>query len=416
MEIVHGDAVFQVDPGSPPNYSSGNPFVKLVSLLETVDLAASRGAYLPDSLQYLLPFDHLTLYGPSPPDQGVLAPEQQDNKTDFQKQNVKEFVMADCILVRGLASAGDWTGPFLRLSYRGGPDTALSVASGHSLGPAIRLWLRVGGTQVSQPIVVPYNLRTDRYDIELWGFAGGELRPILDDRARDAFDRGELVARPDLVHADLTAFDRDGKDGRYMVEVDPTSTYHPVLPLHLEVAWSDAAGAVWDSNNGANYHYEFNMVVRGWDHYLGTGISPNPHGGIGFLEYRNLISNYGRYAGSNELLRRLESWNFDAHGNKGPAGRVESFMAVDYMDLHVLRKSCGIGLHRHRDNQEVFFMAAGRALMCVGDWCKLPNRERSFEIRTLRAGHLALLKGGNLHGLMNTTDENISLFMFGGYD
>ncbi len=54
--------------------------------------------------------------------------------------------------------------------------------------------------------------------------------------------------------------------------------------------------------------------------------------------------------------------------------------------------------------------------MVIGDWNKFPERERCFEIRTLLPGHLAMLKGGNLHGLMNATDENISLFMFGGYD
>jgi hypothetical protein len=27
-----------------------------------------------------------------------------------------------------------------------------------------------------------------------------------------------------------------------------------------------------------------------------------------------------------------------------------------------------------------------------------------------------MLKGGNLHALINPTDENHSLFMFGGYD
>jgi mannose-6-phosphate isomerase-like protein (cupin superfamily) len=91
-------------------------------------------------------------------------------------------------------------------------------------------------------------------------------------------------------------------------------------------------------------------------------------------------------------------------------------MAVDYMDLHVLKPECGIGLHRHRDNQEVFLMLEGRGFMVVGDWCKMPQRERAFEVRTLRAGHFAMLKGGNLHALMNATDENISLFMFGGYD
>jgi mannose-6-phosphate isomerase-like protein (cupin superfamily) len=81
-----------------------------------------------------------------------------------------------------------------------------------------------------------------------------------------------------------------------------------------------------------------------------------------------------------------------------------------------MRPQCGIGLHRHRDNQEAFLMLEGRGFMVVGDWGKLPQRECCFEIRTLRAGHFALIKDGNLHGLVNATDESILLFMFGGYD
>jgi hypothetical protein len=37
-------------------------------------------------------------------------------------------------------------------------------------------------------------------------------------------------------------------------------------------------------------------------------------------------------------------------------------------------------------------------------------------VRTLQPGHLALLKGGNLHSLVNPTDEDLFLFMLGGYD
>lgn len=55
-------------------------------------------------------------------------------------------------------------------------------------------------------------------------------------------------------------------------------------------------------------------------------------------------------------------------------------------------------------------------LMVVGDLCKMPNRERCFEARTLKPGHLAMLEGGNLHSLINPSDEDLLLFMFGGYD
>jgi len=91
-------------------------------------------------------------------------------------------------------------------------------------------------------------------------------------------------------------------------------------------------------------------------------------------------------------------------------------MAVDYMDLHLLHGDSGIGLHRHRDNSEVFYVSRGRGLMVIGDWCKMPQRDRAFELRTLREGHFAMLKGGQLHALLNVTDEPMQLLMFGGYD
>jgi hypothetical protein len=34
----------------------------------------------------------------------------------------------------------------------------------------------------------------------------------------------------------------------------------------------------------------------------------------------------------------------------------------------------------------------------------------------MTSGHLAMLKGGNLHGLINPSDMEMTLFMFGGYD
>lgn len=416
MQIVHADSVFRVTPGTTPAYNKGNSLVKLLDLMENVRLAAERECYLMEHAQYLFPFETLDLYGPSAPDTDLLDPTRQDNKTDFQKQNVRDFRTGDTMLMRGYATVGDWTGPFLRLSYRGDPDSQLAAAAQYKLGPTIRLWLKIGDTVAPNLLTVPYNADSDRYEIELWGYGGGDLRSRLDTKGQAAIDRGELVARPDLIHGQLSDFQREVVDGVYLATVAPDHTMHPILPLRIELAWADDAARVWDSQGGANYHYAFNMIVRGWDNYLGVGISPNPHGGVGFLEYRNLLSNYGRYAGSNELGRSLEDWNFDANGTKDHGGTRENFMAVDYMDLHILKPSCGIGLHRHRDNQEIFLMMEGQGLMAVGDWCKMPDRERCIELRTLRAGHFAMLKGGNLHGLMNPSDEDISLFMFGGYD
>lgn len=270
---------------------------------------------------------------------------------------------------------------------------------------------------------VPYNEASDRYAVELWGFPGSneQLRSLLSEKGQAALDRGELQIRSDLLPGSFDDFVRvsSNLDNRDMRGVAPDNVMHPLNPLRLRLAWSNAAGTVrddLDDLDGAGYRYEFNMLVRGWDNYLQVGISPNPHGGVGFLEFRNLMSNYFGFAGSDELGRTLEPWNLNAFSQKVMSRTREDFFAVEYMDLHIVLAECGIGLHRHRDKQEVFFMLQGQGMMVVGDWAKIPERERCFEVRTLRPGHFAMLKGGQLHGLLNTTDEPISLFMFGGYD
>lgn len=416
MEIVHEDACFRVTPGTTPDYDSGNSLLKLMGLVENVMLAVGREHYDADQLQHLFPIRSLELYGPQGGDADITDPARQDNKTDFQKQNVRDFVTTDALLVRGIVTAGDWSGPFLRLSYVGGPDSELSKAAGAPLGDKIGLWLKVGDTATTIPLPVPYNLSTHRYEIELWGYPGNDLRSELDDRGKAAFDRGELAVNLELVRGNIANFSREALDSRLVSDIAPTDTMHPVLPLSVELAWATADGRVWDSQNGANYRYEFNMIKRGWDNYLGVGLSPNPHGGVGFLEYRNLLSNYGQYAKTGELNRALEPWMFDAFNSKQHPHDTEPFMAVNYLDLHIMKGDCGIGLHRHRDNSEIFLMIQGRGWMVVGDWCKMPNRERCFEVRIMRSGDMVMLRGGNLHGLMNPTDEDAFLTMFGGYD
>jgi hypothetical protein len=418
MEILHSEVV-PVRPGTTPDYNRDNPMARVLALVEGAALCAAREAYRFEELQFLFPIRSLQLYGPSPPDSNTLDPAQQDNKLDFQKQNVASFQAADTQLVRGTASAGNWSGPFLRLSYRAGPDSVLAGMARGSLGPSIRLWLRVGQNATPAPLTVPYDAETGRYAIELWAWPGttADLRAGLDPRGQAACDRGALIAAPSLVSGKAEDFLRESLDGQFVDEIAPNYIMHPTRPLHIEAAWATADQSVWDSLNGANHQFEFSMILRGWDKFLSVGTSPNPHGGLGFLEYRNLLSNYGRYVRLHELGRDVPPWSFDAFGRKAPGDRREEFMAVDYMDLHILRPQAAIGLHRHRDNQEAFMVIGERAgLMVIGDWAKLPNRERCLEVRTLQSGHLALLKGGNLHGLINPSDEELLLFMFGGYD
>jgi hypothetical protein len=416
MRVVTTDPTAKVmPPGTDPDYNSRNPIQRLIVEFEKVQLAAEREHYQQDLLQVLFPIESLQLYGPRQPNHEVLDSAQQDF-VDFQKQNVCDFKLDDMFIVRGWVKVDDWVGPFLRVSYRGGPDSRLSQTSRHTLNQAIRLYLKVGSVATPELLVIPYNVDSDRYELEIWSYPSQDLRSKLDVRGKAALDRGELLVRPDLVQGTAEEFRREAVEDKAMPFVAQGHAMHPVRPLRIELAWSDHTMTYWDSRGGSNYVYEFSMIVRGWDHYLKVGGSSNPHGGIGRLEYRNLLSNYFEFQSSGELGRTPEPANFDAFGSKGHAGRHEPFLAVDYMDLHIIRPNGGIGLHRHRDNQEIFMVLENEVVMVVGDWCEFPTRQRAFELRTLRAGHFALLKPGQLHGLLNPTDEDIPLLMFGGYD
>jgi hypothetical protein len=320
MELIHSDQVFRVAAGSQPDYNRGNTLIRLLGILERQRLACGREQYLSETLEYLFPFDFLELYGPAGGDADQLDVRRQDSKLDFQKQNLRDFRLGDVVLCRGYAAAGGQVVPFLRISYRAGPDSLLSRLSGDRLGSHLKLYLRVGTNPVGQVLDVPYDPASERYALELWSFPAGNLRQQVDGRGRDAIDRGELVVRNDLIQGTRDDFARDGLNDRYLVEVAPNHALHPVLPLHVECAWADASGTFWDSRGGSNHHYEFSMIVRGWENFLAAGISPNPHGGVGFLEYRNLLSNYGRYAGRNELGRDFDAWSHSSRSARAFAG------------------------------------------------------------------------------------------------
>jgi hypothetical protein len=444
----------EVPPTEDPDYQNNNPILRVMNAWARAELAAEREHYDGTALDVLFPFKDLALYGPKPPHSAVLDPRHQDNKQDFQKQNIADFNFEDCWLARGYAYAEPWEGSFLKLSYSASPFTRLAQsaqAAGQPLGAAIRAWVKIGNNATAAPFIVPYNPRADRYELEIWAYPGRDLADKLGEKGRAAFQSGLIVADIGIVRGERSAFEgpafsaeRDQANRGVALTNNPNPVdiilratdhlMHPILPVSIEVAWANETLRVWDNKGGRNYTYAFNMLLRGWRNYLQVGQSRHPHGGVGFLEYRNLLSNYFGLEAKRrsvlgngappELGRELNPWNFDANawdGNEArgpkPAGtKQERFLAVDYMDLHLLNGRCGIGIHRHRDNQEAFLLLEGGALMLVGDWCSFTDRERAFELRQMTPGDLTICKTGQLHALYNHTDEQIKLFMFGGYD
>jgi len=444
MEFVENDLQFSqpVPQGQSPDYDSNNPIRRVVGFVEEFDGAADRDHYLPDSLQHLFPYHDLGLYGPA--DGASMDPREQDNKNDFQKQNIVTFKESDTRISRGYVSAGDWTGCFVKFSYRDSPFSTLWELRGGTPGPSLNLWARIGPNPLGAPVRVPYNPVSKRYEIEFWGFPGdvGALSALLGPKGNKALARGAIIPDAGLVPGVMQDFTGPGFDaarqanamGLGLFNRSPNHAMHPVRPLAVEFAWASEDQQTWDSLGGTNYRYAFNMTFRGWNHYFQVGATKNPHGGVGFLEYRNLFSNYFSHEQNrsaaygtdweNELGRSLNPWNFDAYtlrptqpnAPKSGVEKRESFLAVEYMDLHIVQPDCGIGIHRHRDNQEIFMVLDGKALMIVGDWCEFSGRGRAFETRIMNPGDLTICKTGQLHALYNALDEPCSLFMFGGYD
>jgi mannose-6-phosphate isomerase-like protein (cupin superfamily) len=435
-------AVVPIEPGTSPNYSRDNPLTKIIEAYEAFEPSAGGQHYLVNTRNHVLPFRNLALYGPSGGDWQVVDPRQQDNKNDFQKQNVRSFDLAETQMARGYAVAGDWTAPYLHISYAPGLSSPLSADGGPYREDRVALFLRVGDANTGDALIeVPYNDVTHRYEVEIWAYPSGDLRGLLDAKGKAAMDRGELIVRPDLVKGSLADFegpafdglrDRLDAEGRAleMFSYMADHTMHPIRELPVEIAWANKTRDRWDSNGGDNYRFEFAMVLRGWRNCLGAGRSTSPHGGTGSLDYRNLFSNYFGYEqqrrdalGSewmSELGRELHDWNLDAYGRKPPPEGRELFMAVNYMDLHSVAPNSAIGLHRHRDSLEAFLLISGergeKAYMITGDWAKHHRRDRAFEIRTMTRGDIVLIRGGQLHALVNQGDTPVDLFMFGGYD
>lgn len=412
MEIVRSDLIGADEPLA----TQGSSIDELLEIVAGVRWAAEAQTYVQGEADFLLPFTFLRT---PPPGAGAdVPPESQDDKFDFGKQNVREFHLGDTSLVRGWIRLlpADPDGeeeffPFLKISYRGGPDSALSQATRHSLQREITLHL--GLFQRSAKFMVAYNEESHRYDVELWGCSAREADGRVGPRAKAAIEAGSIQFTPQLIRGEYDDFRRDQIEGASVWDLNEENLIHPLRPLRVLASWSDRAETTFDPASGGSRSFVFNSLVRGWSAFEAAGQSADTHGGTGNLRYTNLISNYARDRKS--LGRALEPWMFNAFGTKD-GNREEAFFAVDYVDLHLLEAGASIGIHRHRDNQEIIFVHSGWGYLVSGDWCQFPGRDRSFQVQILKAGQLATVRSGGLHGFKNVSDERVQLLMLGGYD
>ena len=71
---------------------------------------------------------------------------------------------------------------------------------------------------------------------------------------------------------------------------------------------------------------------------------------------------------------------------------------IDYVEME---PGSSIGNHRHGENEEVYVVLSGRGTMMVND-----------ESQAVKTGDVILNKPGWQHGLLNTSQEPLKLFVF----
>jgi mannose-6-phosphate isomerase-like protein (cupin superfamily) len=73
---------------------------------------------------------------------------------------------------------------------------------------------------------------------------------------------------------------------------------------------------------------------------------------------------------------------------------------IDFVDYTIVPPGSTIGAHQHSGNEEVYFIVAGKPLICVD------GQERRLE-----RGSLAVVHSGQTHQLMNDTNEHVAIFV-----
>jgi mannose-6-phosphate isomerase-like protein (cupin superfamily) len=95
------------------------------------------------------------------------------------------------------------------------------------------------------------------------------------------------------------------------------------------------------------------------------------------------------------------------HGGQGLGKNARVFEAADFdtplrfINYVEMEPGSSIGLHRHGENEEVYVVLSGDGMMTVND-----------ERRAVKAGDVILNKPGWQHGLENTSDQTLKLFVF----
>ncbi|HBE02370.1 MAG: hypothetical protein A2096_17670 [Spirochaetes bacterium GWF1_41_5] len=74
--------------------------------------------------------------------------------------------------------------------------------------------------------------------------------------------------------------------------------------------------------------------------------------------------------------------------------------SLKYMREIILEPGSSIGVHRHENDEEIYYIIAGKGIMTVDD-----------ETREIGCGDIVLTKSGSSHGLFNNSSGKLKFFV-----
>jgi hypothetical protein len=75
--------------------------------------------------------------------------------------------------------------------------------------------------------------------------------------------------------------------------------------------------------------------------------------------------------------------------------------------------SASIGIHRHKDFLDAFWVTRGSGMGVIIDAVALDGAEMTVELRRLRAFEGMIARPGQMHGLLRDSEEPLEMFALG---
>ena len=101
-------------------------------------------------------------------------------------------------------------------------------------------------------------------------------------------------------------------------------------------------------------------------------------------------------------------WIEHCHGGKDSIHFFRIFESKDFesncsfVDRSILPPGSSIGLHKHGQNEEMYFIIEGRGIMTVDG-----------EEREVKEGYVVLNKANGTHGLRNESNKDLKILVIG---